>query len=282
MSMRVLDLFSGIGGFSIGLERAGMRTVAFCESDPFCQAVLRKRWLGIRCYPDIRELTATRLARDGVEVDLICGGFPCQDLSIGGKGAGLAGARSGLWSEFARIVSEVRPKYAIVENVSILLGRGLGQLLGDLAEIRYDAEWHCIPASAVGAPHQRDRIWIVAYPSDAGHGLEIQPEREQGCETEANVGRHGSSWAVAHSDDGERPQCGPTRRMGWGEIAAHDLASSEERTIWPPEPDLPRVAHGVPARLDRLRSLGNTLVPQIPEIIGRVLMQQQQHDTALW
>ena len=272
--MNVLDLFSGIGGFSLGLERAGMRTVAFCEIDPYCQAVLRKRWFGIRCYPDIRQLTAARLARDGVHADIICGGFPCQDLSIAGKGAGLDGARSGLWSELSRLVSEVRPKFAIVENVPTLLGRGLGRVLGDLAEIGYDAEWHCIPASAIGAPHQRDRIWIVAYPSGSGYGLEIQSECKQGSEATPYSRGNGSSRPMAHADNGQRKQCGTTRRMGWGEIAAHDLASAEERTQWPAEPDLPRVAHGIPARLDRLRSLGNSIVPQIAEVIGKAVMQQ--------
>src|SRR5512139_1947664 len=165
--MRVLDLFSGIGGFSLGLERAGMRTVAFCEIEPFCRAVLRKHWPDIPIYEDVRSLTAERLAADGISVDVICGGFPCQDISVAGKGAGIEGGRSGLWSEYARIIGELRPRYVIVENVAALLGRGLDRVLGDLAEIGYDAEWHCIPASYVGAPHRRDRVWIVAYPQCA-------------------------------------------------------------------------------------------------------------------
>lgn len=162
--MRVLDLFSGIGGFSLGLERAGFTTVAFCEIEPYCRAVLKKHWPDVPCYDDVRTLTIGRLAADGICVDVICGGFPCQDISVAGKGAGLAGERSGLWSEYSRLIGELRPRYAIVENVAALLGRGMDTVLGDLASLGYDAEWHCIPASAVGAPHRRDRIWIVAYP----------------------------------------------------------------------------------------------------------------------
>ena len=188
--MNVLDLFSGIGGFSLGLERAGMRTVAFCEIDPYCQRVLRKHWPDVPVFGDVRTTTGeaisdaigdplwnqsrrwdgSRRTRKGVVgydgkewgIDVICGGFPCQDISVAGKGAGIEGSRSGLWSEYARIIGEVRPRYVIVENVAALLGRGLERVLGDLAALGFDAEWHCIPASAVGAPHRRDRVWIVA------------------------------------------------------------------------------------------------------------------------
>src|SRR5579862_7777078 len=134
-----------------------MRTVQFVELDPFCRRVLAKHWPTVPCHDDIRTFVPGA-------ADVVCGGFPCQDLSIAGKGAGLEGSRSGLWSELCRVIGQVRPSYAIVENVPALLGRGLGRVLGDLAEIGYDAEWHCIPACAIGAPHIRDRIWIVAYP----------------------------------------------------------------------------------------------------------------------
>ena len=130
--MRVLDLFSGIGGFSLGLERAGMQTVAFCEIEPFCRAVLAKHWPGVKIYEDIRTLTAATLERDGIAVDVICGGFPCQDISVAGRGAGLAGERSGLWREYFRLVGELRPRVVIVENVAALLGRGIGDVLGVL------------------------------------------------------------------------------------------------------------------------------------------------------
>ena len=161
--MKILDLFSGIGGFSLGLERAGMTTVAFCEIDAKARLVLKKHWPDVPVFEDITTLTKADIHD---EIDIIAGGFPCQDISLAGKGAGLAGARSGLWSEFHRLIAEIRPRYAIIENVSALRNRGLDTVLRSLAEIGYDAEWHCIPASAVGAPHKRDRIWIVAYPDN--------------------------------------------------------------------------------------------------------------------
>jgi DNA (cytosine-5)-methyltransferase 1 len=158
-SLRVLDLFSGIGGFSLGLERAGMRTVAFCEINPYCQAVLAKHWPGVPVHGDIRQLRGADIG----PVDVICGGFPCQDISTAGKGAGLAGARSGLWSEYRRLIEECQPQWVVIENVSALRSRGLDQVLGEVSALGFDAEWHCIPAAAVGAPHRRDRVWIVAY-----------------------------------------------------------------------------------------------------------------------
>jgi DNA (cytosine-5)-methyltransferase 1 len=164
MELKVLDLFSGIGGFALGLERAGMNTVAFCEQDGYACRVLRKHWPTVPIFEDVRTLTARRLKQHGIFPNVICGGFPCQDISTAGKGAGLAGERSGLWREYARLIREIRPRYAIMENVAALRSRGLDQVTADLAAIGYDAEWHCIPASAVGAPHQRDRAWIVAYP----------------------------------------------------------------------------------------------------------------------
>src|SRR4051812_29928105 len=120
--LSVGSLFAGIGGFDLGLERAGMRTAWFCERDPFCQHVLAERWPGVPCYPDITTLRGA----DVEPVDVLCGGFPCQDLSLAGGGAGLAGARSGLWSEYARLVGELRPRYVLVENVAALVARGLG------------------------------------------------------------------------------------------------------------------------------------------------------------
>jgi hypothetical protein len=126
--VNVLDLFSGIGGFSLGLERTGgMRTVAFCEIDPYCRAVLRKHWPAVPCFEDVRDLHAF----DVGPVDVICGGFPCQDISTAGRGAGLAGERSGLWSEYRRLIEECRPAWVVIENVSALRSRGLDQVLGE-------------------------------------------------------------------------------------------------------------------------------------------------------
>jgi DNA (cytosine-5)-methyltransferase 1 len=241
--VNVLDLFSGIGGFSLGLERAGMRTVAFCEIDPYCRRVLAKHWPDVPIFPDVRTLHGSGLPGT---VDVVCGGFPCQDISFAGRGrrgTGIDGSRSGLWAEFARIVGEVRPRYVLVENVAALLGRGLSRVLGDLATLRFDAEWHCIPASAVGAPHRRDRVWIVAYADRNGkHARPLHAEMASTSELVAYPGR------------GElREQ--PGRGNGWES-----------------ESDVGRVADGIPHRVDRLRALGNSLVPQIAELIGRAIL----------
>ena len=304
--MRVLDLFSGIGGFSLGLERAGMRTVAFCEIDPFCRRVLAKHWPEVPIYDDIRDLTAERLAADGIAVDVVCGGFPCQDISVAGKGAGIGGARSGLWSEYARLVGELRPGYVIVENVAALLGRGLDRVLGDLAALGYDAEWHCIPASAVGAPHRRDRLWVVSYPRHRPEPKRPWSTRREGWQREAErgfFGRHGATRPVAYPDNQRQQQ--PAGRFSEGRMGARvgreTVADADEprraqplrasETLlgagageltgqdgrgwgqWLSEPDVGRVAHGVPGRVDRLRGLGNAVVPQIPEAIGRAILR---------
>lgn len=173
--IRVLDLFSGIGGFSLGLHRAtypdgtpGFETIAFCEQADYPVAVLRKHWPDVPVHRDVRDLRGDDpgLGR----VDAICGGFPCQDISVAGRGAGLTGERSGLWFEYLRIIEEAAPRWVLIENVPALRTRGLDVVLGGLAAIGYDAEWHCIPAAALGAPHRRDRVWIVAYPTRNGAG----------------------------------------------------------------------------------------------------------------
>jgi DNA (cytosine-5)-methyltransferase 1 len=235
---KLLDLFSGIGGFSLGLERSGaFETVAFCEIEPFCRSVLKKHWPEVPIYEDVKTLSAKRLGADGITVDAICGGFPCQDISVAGQGAGLAGERSGLWFEYHRLIKEIRPKIAIIENVSALRSRGLDKVLWSLAEIGYDAEWHCIPASAVGAPHQRDRIWIVAYANGAQ------------CERRWVSSRVYSKYTH-------------TSCKSW----------------WKVEPNVGRVVNGVPSRVDRLRSLGNAVVPQIPEMIGLAIAAAEKPD----
>ncbi len=160
--MKVLDLFSGIGGFSIGLERAGMETVEFCEQNLFCQVELKKRWPNVLIHDDVRYVSSYSGGRG---IDVICGGFPCQNISVAGKKEGIRGKESGLWSEFKRIIGEFRPKHCIIENVAALRGNGLITVLQDLREVGYDAEWAVIAASEVGAPHPRERIFIVAYPN---------------------------------------------------------------------------------------------------------------------
>jgi DNA (cytosine-5)-methyltransferase 1 len=242
--MNVLDLFSGIGGFSLGLERAGLRTVAFCEQDEYCQAVLGRHWPQVPCYDDVRTLTATRLAADDIRADVICGGFPCQDISEAGKRAGLDGERSGLWREYYRLICEIRPRFVIVENVAALVRRGLQTVLGDLATAGYDAEWRLLGADAIGATQHRERLWLLAYPNNSGF--------------------QGPVWAW--QPDTSWPQRSPAYR----EPLRSDCG------FWPPGPGevihVPRMADGPANRAHRLRALGNAVVPQIPEIIGRAIM----------
>ena len=167
MSLTFGSLFAGIGGFDLGLERAGMECRWQVEIDDYCQRVLAKHWPDVKRYGDVRNVGKHNLE----PVDLICGGFPCQDISELGKRAGIQGRRSRLWAEFYRIICELRPRFVLVENVSDLLVRGMGAVLGDLARCGYDATWQLLPASAFGLPHLRERAFIVAYPSGTEQGF---------------------------------------------------------------------------------------------------------------
>lgn len=158
-SLRVLDLFAGIGGFSLAAHWMGWTTEAFVERNEYAQRVLAKNFSGVPIYDDVREYTGGRGT-----ADIVCGGFPCQDISTAGQGIGIEGERSGLWKEMFRIISEIRPQFVVVENVAALLGRGMGVVLGNLSEIRYDAEWRVFSACELGFPHARERVFIVAYP----------------------------------------------------------------------------------------------------------------------
>ena len=239
--MKVLDLFSGIGGFSLGLERAGMETVAFCEIDPKCRLVLKKHWPDIPVYEDVREINASRLFSDGIErPDVICGGFPCQDISVAGPGEGINGERSGIWKEFKRLIKDLGHNYAIIENVANLRNNGLVTVLQDIWEIGYDAEWHIIPAWAVGAVHRRERIWITAYPN---------PER--------------------------LPKFKRQKKRGPG-AGLNSISLQETRSIRDTSKAfICRGDDAIPGRVDRIKQLGNAVVPQIPELIGRAIMDQQ-------
>ena len=249
--LRVLDLFSGIGGFSLGLERTGgFETVAFCEIEEFPRKVLAKHWPDVPCYRDVRELTAERLAADGIAVDVITGGFPCQDVSTAGKQAGIAhGTRSGLWSEIVRLTRDLRPSYVIVENVANLLsgpsekrGGWFGRVLGDLASIGYDAEWENIPAAALGAPHRRERVWVVAYPNKDRRDLSLLAKGQVHALKAACV------WEPFRTNDFR------VRVQELAQVCGNDDGLPEELGV-----------------------LGNAVVPQIPELIGHAILQAQQH-----
>jgi DNA (cytosine-5)-methyltransferase 1 len=240
MSLTFGSLFAGIGGFDLGFERAGLQCRWQVEIDPFCQKVLAKHWPDVTRYGDIRE------CGDNLErVDIICGGFPCQDISLAGKGAGLAGERSGLWREMLRLIRLLRPAYVVVENVAALLGRGINTVLGDLADSGYDAEWRCIRASDVGAPHGRNRVWIVAYTGST---------RGAGLVTGANPGAIGP-WGLRGAED-------------MRSIADAPFQRGDRR----PQPLVRRMDDGLPGRMDRLRAIGNAVVPQIPEFIANQVL----------
>ena len=258
--MNVLDLFSGIGGFSLGLERAGMRTAAFCEVDKKARAVLRKHWPTTPIFNDVKTLSAKDINET---IDVICGGFPCQDISLAGKGAGLAGERSGLWFEFHRLIAEIQPRYAIIENVSALRSRGLDEVLRSLAEIGYDAEWHCIPSAAVGAPHQRDRIWVAAYRSGLGWD-----ERHGG-----RLGGHLLHHIERFTTESEQER----NRWQRGARAARAPQHGPIIASWEAQSGVLGVADGVPNWAHRIKQLGNAVVPQIPELIGRAIVSFESH-----
>lgn len=214
-------------------------TVWQVEREPFCRDVLAKHWPDVKRYDDVCTVGAHNLE----PVDVICGGFPCQDISYAGKGAGLSGARSGLWYEFARIIGEMGPRYVVVENVAALLRRGMGEVLGTLADLGYDAEWYTVRACSVGAPHPRARVFILAYTN----GKQLGDGRGYGNREESDCGRddYGTRWTV-----------------------------DAERTEWSEESDVDRILDGVSSRMDRARnkSLGNAVVPQVAEIVGRRLL----------
>lgn len=172
--MKVFDIFSGSGGYSLGFEKSGMQTVAFCEYEEYAKRVLKKNWQGVPIYGDVTTVTGEDLKRDGIDFELICGGFPCQDISIAGKNKGIIeGERSGLWREFRRLINETRPKYAVIENVSALLSRGLNVILEDLAKIGYDATWTMCDSQYFGVPQRRRRVYILAVRDGIPEGADI-------------------------------------------------------------------------------------------------------------
>ena len=235
--MRVGSLFSGIGGFDLGLERAGHEIVWQVENDPYCRKVLAKHWPNVPCYEDVHDVGSHNLA----EVDVICGGFPCQPVSQAGKRLVQEDERW-LWPEFARIIRELRPRYALVENVpGLLVGGGMGDILGDLAQLGYDAEGGIVSAASMGAPHLRKRVFIVAHADESGLEGRTQTLRQK-------KGRNSDSGHIREKTSIDGRDC-------W----------------WLVEPNVGRVASRVPNRVDRLRGLGNAIVPQVAEWVGRRL-----------
>jgi DNA (cytosine-5)-methyltransferase 1 len=269
--MTIGSLFSGIGGLELGLERAGLGPVLWqCEIDPFCRAVLAKHW------PDVERFEDVTQPRSYPHVDLICGGFPCQDVSSGGKRRGIGGSRSGLWWYFARVVAQVRPRYVVVENVSSGARRWLHHVREGLHVLGYRTSALGVAARDVGAPHRRARVFVVAYAS----GEQLRKQPGGGCRPDwtgaALAEDHGRARDMADADaDGagrDERAGGGASAEGKGGRASEGRGASVERP-WAVEPGVGRVAHGVPDRVDRLTALGNAVVPQCAEIVGRVIQQ---------
>ena len=235
--MRVLDLFSGIGGFSLGLEAAGMTTVAFCERDPYGTKILNKHWPDVPVHSDVRQLDGTKFSGS---IDVVCGGFPCQPFSVAGKQRGKEDDRH-LWPEMLRVIRESKPRWVIGENVSGFVRMALDDVSLDLENEGYTVRTFVLPACAADARHRRDRVFIVAHATDKGlQGREIS------CNTEGE-GTHANE-----------------QFTGFGYASG--------RQEWPSEPAVCRMAHGVPNRVDRIKALGNAVVPQLIQIIGELVL----------
>jgi DNA (cytosine-5)-methyltransferase 1 len=301
--MKVLDLFSGIGGFSLGLEQAGMTTVAFCEKDKFCRQVLAKHWPDLTIHEDVRDLDGKEYAN---AIDVVCGGFPCQPFSIAGKRAGKDDDRH-LWPEMLRVIKESNPTWVIGENVSGFIRMALDDVCLDLESAGYEVQPFVLPACAVDAHHRRDRVWILARSLADTHGSwELQQKRREQKERgwtcysreivaythprlchesleEVRSRRDAASSRgqdVAYAID-ERLQ----RREGSGDFERERPNAIEQSTRrsdasrgqdWPTEPDVGRVAYGIPNRVDRIKSLGNAVVPPLVAQIGRLIMTKEE------
>jgi len=306
-----LHLFAGAGGGILGGQLLGHTCVCAVELEPYCRRVLLQRQRD-GCLPKFPIWDDVRTF-DGRPwrglVDVVCGGFPCQDISAAGRGEGITGERSGLWREMARIVGEVRPRYVFVENSPVLTSRGLGVVLGDLAAMGFDARWGVLGADDAGAPHIRKRIWILAHTQhdrlsvgrrDAD-SCSCRPERIGVSGHDASGGGVEASSVVA-SPPQERQRTWRTRGLdsggaGESELALHDVpnadgagcreqrrtiagepehAAAEQRGWWSVEPALGRVAHGVADRVDRLAAIGNGQVPAVAALAWRTLMNKEQ------
>lgn len=268
-----LALFAGAGGGILGSHLLGWSTVCAVERDAYAAQVLAQRQNDgiLKAFPIWSDITTF----DGKPwrgiIDVISGGFPCQDISSAGKGAGIDGERSGLWSEMARIISEVRPQYVFVENSPMLVSRGLTRVISDLAEMGYDAQWTRFSASNFGAPHQRDRIWIVAHASSIGleekritSGLHKKiSNSRRNCSNVSNA--QGFGWK--QTGKGERS---PSERLG--------RCGQEWTWWWGVEPRLGRVADGVAHRVDRLKAIGNGQVPIVAKEAFRFLANSHAID----
>jgi DNA (cytosine-5)-methyltransferase 1 len=266
------SLFSGIGGLELGLERAipCAHTAWQVEIDPFCRSILAKHWPETPRHEDVRAVGAGVLS----VVDLVCGGFPCQDVSSAGARRGLAGPKSGLWREYARIVGELRPRFVIVENVTSGKKLWLPTVREDLAALGYRTRAFALSAADVGAPHLRRRVFVLATTDPDGIVLRVEPGRGERAD--------GRGAALAGVDgQGGRARHADRDRESTGEVAGLQGVAARA-SAWSVAPELRGVADGIPARVDRLKALGNAVVPQCAEVIGRIIAEHLASRMAAW
>lgn len=284
--MRVGSLFSGIGGIELGFEAEGFETVWFVEKDPYAQAVLKQHWPGTKIYDDVTTVDFSTVPT----VDVIVGGFPCQDISNAGKRVGITGSRSGLWTYCCEAIRSLRPRIAFFENVAAIIDRGLDVVLSDLATLGYDAEWHCLPAAAIGAPHRRDRIIIIAYPNNNGQHKQrhdqaprqssFSEEREAAFLSQRseriNETRRPST-NVADTD-GRSLAIRKTEQEFQLNASRHGVQTRESRRsdTWHTEPNVGRMAHGIPYRVDRIKCLGNAVVPGWAQVVAAAIKETEE------
>ncbi len=271
--LKVLDLFSGIGGFSLGLERTGgFETVAFCEMDAFCTKILNKHWTNVPIFNDVRTITDEFKG----SVDLICGGFPCQPFSVAGNKKGKEDDRY-LWPAMLNCIKVYRPSWVIGENVTGIIKMALDEAISSLEAEGYSVRTFVIPACATNAPHKRDRVWIVAYSYSEGKQSNFEHvikscEKKQGklgrgCRKE-HIFPHSTSQRSQGQGQSEQSLYSKTNRKR----EANNAFCFGINNQWAVEPDVGRVAHGVPDRVDRLKSLGNAVVPQVVAQIGHAIL----------
>lgn len=263
-----LDLFSGIGGITVALKE-WVIPVAYCENDRYAIGVLLSRMQEGKLpfapiWDDVRTLQGRQF--HGI-VDIVYGGFPCQDISVAGTGKGLEGERSGLFYEIVRLVDEIRPKFIFLENVPAIRTRGANKVIGELARLRYDARWITLSAAEIGANHKRERWWLLAHTM---RGQQWRKEWESKVEAYALANAAGNGWG----------EIGPRESSASGQNVANATKSqlhetwegnnreggaaerSADRGWWSTEPDVGRVAYGIPNRVDKLKCLGNAVVPE--------------------
>ena len=310
--MNHLDLFSGIGGFSLALEKVGFTTIGFCERDEYCRLLLQKHWKGVKIYNDIKKLEAKDIEE---RVDILTGGFPCQPYSVAGKQKGTDDDRY-LWPDMFRVIKDVRPTWIIAENVRGIIniqdGMVFETVCSDLESEGFEVQPFIIPAAGVGAPHKRERVWIVGYSkhngslatkirrgnkeADAGtqegQNKTIEPTGTGGSEYDETLEnsrrslRQGAKLSKKNANESRKENANQFERPG--STPEHNVANTEGvyvqgqqdrsrqkqsrgKSWWEFEPNVGRVANGVPGRVHRLKALGNSIVPQIAEEIGRAI-----------